>query len=112
MNWVDVRPTGEIWSHVTYHRALDRRFADRVPYTVAMVRLDDGIDMVGRIDGVGDGDGDGDGAGAVTVGARVDLSGFDTDGDVPAPVWRIVGPSPIPMPNDRASTPTNEKEEQ
>ena len=85
VEWAPLRPTGEIWSHVTYHRSFDARFADLVPYTVAMVRLDDGVDMVGRVE-----------AGIAAVGARVALAGFDERGDVPAPRWRVVGDRELP----------------
>ena len=50
-DWTEVRPTGTLWSIATYHRALDPAFADEVPYTVALVELDDGPRMYGRIDG-------------------------------------------------------------
>lgn len=50
-DWTEVRPTGTLWSFATYHRALDPAFADDLPYTVALVELDDGPRMYGRIDG-------------------------------------------------------------
>lgn len=49
--WTEVRPTGLLWSVATYHRALDPAFADEVPYSVALVELDDGPRMYGRISG-------------------------------------------------------------
>jgi hypothetical protein len=49
--WTEVRPSGTLWSIATYHRALDPAFAGDVPYTVALVELDDGPRMYGRIDG-------------------------------------------------------------
>ena len=50
-DWTEVRPSGTLWSIATYHRALDPAFAGDVPYTVALVELDDGPRMYGRIDG-------------------------------------------------------------
>jgi hypothetical protein len=47
-----VRPVGVLWSVATYHRALDPAFADELPYSVALVELDDGPRMYGRIAGV------------------------------------------------------------
>jgi hypothetical protein len=49
--WTEVRPTGTLWSVATYHRALDPAFAGQVPYTVALVELDDGPRMYGQISG-------------------------------------------------------------
>jgi hypothetical protein len=49
--WTQARPTGVLWSVATYHRALDPSFADEIPYTVALVELDDGPRMYGRISG-------------------------------------------------------------
>ena len=50
-DWTEVRPSGTLWSIATYHRALDPAFAGDVPYPVALVELDDGPRMYGRIDG-------------------------------------------------------------
>ena len=50
-SWTRVRPTGTLWSVATYHRALDPAFADQVPYSVALVELDDGPRMYGQISG-------------------------------------------------------------
>ncbi|MFC3173715.1 Zn-ribbon domain-containing OB-fold protein [Novosphingobium bradum] len=41
-DWVEVEPTGTVWSFIVYHRAFHPGFADRLPYNVAMVRLDAG----------------------------------------------------------------------
>jgi len=47
--WTEVRPLGEVWSFVVYLRAFSKDLAEDVPYTVAMVKLDDGPYMVGRL---------------------------------------------------------------
>lgn len=49
--WTQVQPTGTLWSVATYHRALDPAFAGQVPYSVALVELDDGPRMYGQING-------------------------------------------------------------
>lgn len=49
--WTQVRPSGVLWSVATYHRALDPAFAGDIPYSVALVELDDGPRMYGRITG-------------------------------------------------------------
>jgi uncharacterized OB-fold protein len=47
--WTDVSPRGEVWSFVVYLRAFSKDLAADVPYTVAVVKLDDGPYMVGRL---------------------------------------------------------------
>jgi hypothetical protein len=53
--WTEVRPAGRLWSIATYHRALSPAFKDDVPYSVALVELDDGPRIYGRISGDPDG---------------------------------------------------------
>ena len=48
-SWVDVAPTGTIWSFVVYHRAFHASLQAEIPYMVAMVELDDGPYLVGRL---------------------------------------------------------------
>ena len=50
-DWVDLKGEGEIWSFAVYYRAMNPAFADEVPYAVAIVRLSEGIEMIGRIKG-------------------------------------------------------------
>ena len=47
--WVDLSGSGRVYSFTVYHRAMHPGFADLVPYTVAMVQLDEGIRMVGMM---------------------------------------------------------------
>jgi uncharacterized OB-fold protein len=47
--WMPMSGTGVIESYATYHRALDKRFADDVPYTVGMIELAEGPRLLGRI---------------------------------------------------------------
>jgi uncharacterized OB-fold protein len=77
--WVDVRPTGTIWSFVVYHRAFSASLKDEVPYTVAMVPLDEGPYLVGRLI---------DREKPPQVGDRVNAEFLDVEG-VPTVRWRI-----------------------
>ncbi len=47
--WVEVEATGELYSYATYHRALDKAFADDIPYTVGLIQLDSGPRMLGTV---------------------------------------------------------------
>ena len=78
--WVDVVPAGTIWSYVVYHRAFAPELKSEIPYTVAMVELDAGPYMVGRII---------EGEQPPTVGARVAAVFVQTDGG-PSVRWEIV----------------------
>ena len=42
--------SGTVYSYIVVHRPFDPAFADDVPYTVAVVELDDGPRIVGRLD--------------------------------------------------------------
>lgn len=48
--WKEAAPTGILMSHATYHRALSADTATAVPYSVALVRLDDGPQLYGRLE--------------------------------------------------------------
>jgi hypothetical protein len=76
--WDEVEPTGTIWSFVVYHRAFAAELKDQIPYTVAMVELDDGPYLVGRIV---------DGDRPPAVGDRVVAQFIEIDG-VPSVGWR------------------------
>ena len=76
--WDEVRPTGTIWSFVVYHRAFAAELKDEIPYTVAMVQLDDGPYLVGRFEDAG---------GPLVIGDRVTAVFAETDG-VPSVRWR------------------------
>ena len=47
--WTDLSLEGEVWSYVVYHRALNRKFADEVPYVVTLVQLDAGPRIIARL---------------------------------------------------------------
>jgi uncharacterized protein len=78
--WVDVAPTGTVWSFVVYHRAFAAELRAHIPYTVLMVELDDGPYLVGRLV---------EGTEPATVGARVAAEFVDADG-VASVQWKIV----------------------
>lgn len=77
--WTPVAPTGTIWSYVVYHRGFSAALKEQVPYTVAMVQLDDGPYLLGRLV---------DGEKPPQVGDRVSAKFADL-GDVPTLYWRI-----------------------
>ena len=78
--WIEVGPAGSVWSYAVYHRALQPAFADEIPYTVAVVELDDGPRITARMVR---------GSGPVVVGARVAAQFEDVTADVTQLKWRI-----------------------
>jgi uncharacterized protein len=60
--WVQLSGLGTVWSLAVYHRAFHPGFAAELPYTVALVELDEGPRMISNL--VGD-------PGAFAVGRRV-----------------------------------------
>jgi hypothetical protein len=78
--WDEVTPSGTIWSFVVYHRAFAAGLKDQIPYTVAMVELDDGPYLVGRL---------ADGGPKPSVGDRVTAE-FGPSEDVPTVRWRVI----------------------
>ena len=44
--WVDAAGTGTLISYSTVHRAPSPEFADKIPYVLGIVRLDEGVQMV------------------------------------------------------------------
>ncbi len=77
--WVDIQPTGTIWSFVVYHRAFSAALKEQIPYTVAMVQADAGPYLVGRLVG---------GEKPPKVGDRV-VAEFVDDDAVPSLRWRL-----------------------
>jgi uncharacterized OB-fold protein len=60
--WVDIKMAGTIWSFAIYHRAFGAGFTDDVPYVVAVIETDDGLQLVGNVKGPMD---------CIAIGARV-----------------------------------------
>jgi uncharacterized OB-fold protein len=48
--WVEVAPTGELWTFVVYRRALDPTKNDEIPYVIGRVVTDDGPIFNVRLD--------------------------------------------------------------
>ncbi len=53
-DWTEIAQTGRVWSFLVYHRAFHPGFVDRVPYNVAMVRLDAGPMFISNVTGDND----------------------------------------------------------
>jgi uncharacterized OB-fold protein len=66
-DWEDLSGTGVIYSFATYRRAMAPAFKDLVPYTVALVTLDEGIEMHGMLERPG----------SVAIGDRVQVTFLD-----------------------------------
>ena len=50
--WKPIRPTGRVRSWCRFHRAYFQEFKDNMPYTVLLVRMDDGVNLFGNFAGV------------------------------------------------------------
>lgn len=42
LNWIEVSGLGKIYSYVVYHRSFHPAFNEQVPYTVALIELNEG----------------------------------------------------------------------
>jgi uncharacterized OB-fold protein len=81
LEWVDASGRGEIHSFTVAHRPAGGWFADKVPYVVALVELDEGVRMLGglRVDDIA----------SVRVGARVRVAFEQANDEVTIPVWEL-----------------------
>lgn len=77
----DASGRGSVVSWVVYHRAYHPAFADRVPYNVAIVELDEGPRMISNVVGI-------DGDQGLRIGTRLEAV-FEREGDVPVARFRI-----------------------
>ena len=50
--WVALSGKGEVWSHCTFHRAYFKGFEPELPYTVVLVKLDEGPLLYSNLLGV------------------------------------------------------------
>jgi len=50
--WVDASGRGVVYSFVVMHHVYHPAFADRVPYLIADVRLEEGPHVISRVDGI------------------------------------------------------------
>lgn len=51
-DWPTLDGRGQVWSYIVYHHAFSPAFADRLPYNVAVVRLDEGPQLITNVVGV------------------------------------------------------------
>jgi uncharacterized OB-fold protein len=82
LKWTDVPARGRIWSYAVYHRVFDPRLQVSAPYAIAAVELDVGVCLPGRMVGSLDG---------LAVGATVEASFAQLDGELMGPVWSLTG---------------------
>lgn len=83
-DWAELRGTGEIYSLSVAHRAFHPAWAQRVPYTVVTVELDEGVRMVSDLP-------DEDGQRAA-IGQRVEVFFDPIDDAVVLPRFRLAAP--------------------
>lgn len=83
--WQKTAPTGTLVSYATYHKAMNAASAGKVPYTIALVELDGGPKMYGKLLP--------DAAGA-KVGARVRAVFIEAEPGVPYVAWELDKGSP------------------
>jgi uncharacterized OB-fold protein len=72
-SWAEIAPTGEVYSYVVYHRALDPSMKDDLPYVIGRVVTDEGVIFTVRLDVEPE---------VATVGMRVTASWDDITDDV------------------------------
>jgi uncharacterized OB-fold protein len=82
LTWTEVAPRGHVWSYAIYHRVFDPRLKVSAPYAIAAVELDVGVCLPGRMVGSLDG---------LAVGATVQASFTQLDGEVMGPMWSVTG---------------------
>ena len=80
--WTPVTGRGQIYSFTVTHQAFHAAFADRVPYAVATIELDEGIRMVTDLPD--------DDVAAVAIGQPVEVFFEQLDDDVTLPRFRLV----------------------
>ncbi|HUY06965.1 MAG TPA: OB-fold domain-containing protein [Acidimicrobiales bacterium] len=79
--WASVEGTGIIVTYVTFHRLYDPSFADLLPYSTAVIELDEGPRLLGRISGSLD----------PSVGARVSIVYEDLDDETTVLLFEVTG---------------------
>jgi uncharacterized OB-fold protein len=81
-SWAPIEGRGVVYSFTVTHRAFGAAWAERVPYAVATVELDNGIRMLSDLPA--------DDTDDVVIGARVEVYFDDRDDDVTRPRFRLV----------------------
>ncbi len=81
--WEDLSGRGEIFSFVIIHRGYHPYWAERVPYNVAMIELEEGLRMFSNIVGTPNDQ--------LQVGQKVSVEFEVRDEDLTVPVFKVVG---------------------
>jgi uncharacterized protein len=79
VSWNSLSGLGTIWSYAVYHRSFQPEIAHRIPYTVAVVRLEEGPLFVGQVVNPEAG---------CAIGGAVTFETLDINGES-TPAWRI-----------------------
>ncbi|MGH2829983.1 MAG: Zn-ribbon domain-containing OB-fold protein [Actinomycetota bacterium] len=69
---------GRVWSWVVAHPPVLPAFQDKAPYTVAVIELDEGVRMIGNVDG------------APAPGMQVEVYFEDVEEGVALPQWKPI----------------------
>ena len=80
LEWTEAAGTGEVFSFVVMHQIYHPYFADRVPYAVVDVKLDEGPHLISSLAGVAPQD--------VRIGERVQVAFEQVDDEIALPVFR------------------------
>jgi uncharacterized OB-fold protein len=80
LDWVPATGHGTLYSYTVARRATHRRLADRVPYVIAIVELDEGPRLTSTVVGTDPAD--------LAIGLRLQVD-FEDDETVSFPVFRV-----------------------
>ena len=80
--WAALSGRGEVHSFTVTHRAFHPAWADRVPYVIATIELEEGVRMVTDLRDVPDG--------GPEIGQRVEVDFEELEGFGPTPFFRVV----------------------
>jgi uncharacterized OB-fold protein len=83
LTWVPAGGFGTLHTYTVARRPTHRKLADRVPYVIAIVELDEGPRLTSTVVGTDPDD--------LTIGSRVQVD-FEDDETVSYPVFRVVVP--------------------
>lgn len=79
--WARASGRGRVWSWIVAHPPVLPAFADRTPYNVVVVGLEEGVRMVGNLTGVGNDE--------IREGAPVRVAFEDVEAGVALPQWEV-----------------------
>ena len=82
--WAPVLGTGTILTYVTFRRLYDPAFADLLPYSDAVIELDEGPRLLSRVTGLLD----------ASIGARVEVVYEELDDETTLPLFQVTGGAP------------------